>query len=305
MYGDIDYKPHVSRRVRDFYSMPKIPLNEREATMSTNAISRFFLVLTFFIVILACSEAAIGGEAPRVSTDKESYSILEAIKVSFFNAPGRDDDWICIVPAGSPDTEAGDYQYMPRGLGQGFIMFGPRSAGKYEVRAYYNYSSKGYVVSARYPFSVGSSPEAEAVIAQTMERKIDPNNPLEANLPPGNGLVYIFREALYVSSTYEVQVITNGKPVVVMRDSSYYPYSVPAGVVQFTTGGVYNIIEKKIEEGVNFRVGETKITVKPGFVYYLRLKVLPMFLSWNMYLDHMPHQEGANLIKSYELNLLK
>jgi hypothetical protein len=34
---------------------------------------------------------------------------------------------------------------MPRGLGQGFIMFGPRSAGKYEVRAYYNYNSKGWV----------------------------------------------------------------------------------------------------------------------------------------------------------------
>jgi len=274
--------------------------------MSTNPTSRFFLRLAVFIVILlTISQAAIGGEAPRVSTDKENYSILEAIKVSFFNAPGRDDDWICIVPAGSPDTEAGDYQYMPRGLGQGFIMFGPRSAGKYEVRAYYNYSSKGYVVSARYPFSVGSSPEAEAVIAQTLERKIDPSNPLEATLPPGNGLVYIFREALYVTSTYEVQVIANGKPVVAMRDSSYYAYSVPAEVVQFTTGGVYNIIEKKIEEGVNFRVGEAKITVKPGYVYYLRLKVIPLFVSWNMYLDHVAHQEGANLIKSYDLNLLK
>ena len=274
--------------------------------MSTNPTSRFFLRLAVFIVILlTISQAAIGGEAPRVSTDKENYSILEAIKVSFFNAPGRDDDWICIVPAGSPDTEAGDYQYMPRGLGQGFIMFGPRSAGKYEVRAYYNYSSKGYVVSARYPFSVVSSPEAEAVIAQTMERKIDPSIPFEATLPPGNGLVYIFREALFVSSTYEVQVIANGKPVVAMRDSSYYAYSVPAEVVQFTTGGVYNIIEKKIEEGVNFRVGEAKITVKPGYVYYLRLKVIPLFVSWNMYLDHVAHQEGANLIKSYDLNLLK
>jgi hypothetical protein len=273
--------------------------------MNTNAISRSFLGLIFFIVILTLGGAAIGGEAPRVSTDKEIYSIVEAIKVSFFNAPGRDDDWICIVPAGSPDTESGDYQYMPRGLGQGFIMFGPRSAGKYEVRAYYNYNSKGYVVSARYPFSVVSSPEAEAVIAQTMERKIDPNNPLEATLPPGNGLVYIFREALFVSSNYEVQVIANGKPVVAMRDSSYYAYSVPAEVVQFTTGGLYNIIQKKIEEGVNFRVGEAKITVKPGYVYYLRLKVHPMFVSWNISLDHMPHQEGTNLIKSYDLNQLK
>ena len=273
--------------------------------MRTDLISRFFLGLIFFIVILTLGGSAFGGEATRVATDKEIYNVDEAIKVSFFNAPGRDDDWICIVPAGSPDTEVGDYQYMPRGLGQGFLMFGPRSSGKYEVRAYYNYSSRGYVVSARYPFSVVSTPEVEAAKAQTMERKLDPNNPLEANLPPGNGLVYIFREALFVSSTYEIQLIANGKPVVGMRDSSYYAYSVPAGVVQFTTGGVYNIIEKKIEEGVNFRVGEAKIAVTPGYVYYLRLKVLPMFLFWNIYLDHMPHQEGANLIKSYDLNQLK
>ena len=43
---------------------------------------------------------------------------------------------------------------MPKGLGQGFLIFDPPSPGKYEARAYYNYSRNGYVVSGRYAFSV-------------------------------------------------------------------------------------------------------------------------------------------------------
>jgi TolB-like protein len=39
-------------------------------------------------------------------------------------------------------------------LGQGVLTFDSPSPGKYEVRAYYNYSRNGYVVSGRYGFSV-------------------------------------------------------------------------------------------------------------------------------------------------------
>jgi len=110
------------------------------------------------------------------------------IRVYFSNAPGNGRDWICIVPAGSPDTDGGDYKYMPRGLGKGSLIFDPRSPGKYEVRAYYNYSRKGYVVSGRHAFSVVSNPITEEAadkeaFVQRME-PIDPSNSLEDNLPP-------------------------------------------------------------------------------------------------------------------------
>lgn len=95
------------------------------------------------------------GSASILNTDKDTYSYGEKIKVSFFNSPGNEGDWICIVPAGTPDTEAGDYKYMPKGLGQGSLIFDPASSGKYEARAYYNYSRNGYVVSGRHAFSVG------------------------------------------------------------------------------------------------------------------------------------------------------
>jgi hypothetical protein len=109
------------------------------------------IIVTFFF-----QPSPVGG-APIVNTDKDIYNSGEMIKVNFSNAPGHTRDWICIVPVGSPDTEGGDYKHMPNGLSQGVLTFDPRSPGKYEVRAYYNYSRNGYVVSARYGFSVGVS----------------------------------------------------------------------------------------------------------------------------------------------------
>jgi hypothetical protein len=134
-------------------------------------------MLTFFSNLSFVEGASV------VRTDKEIYNQSEAIRIYFANAPGNDSDWMCIVHAGSPDTEAGDYKYMPRGLGQGFLIFDPRSPGEYEVRAYYNYRRTGYVVSGRHAFSVVSDPINEEVLSQ-YEEPIEPNNFLEANLPP-------------------------------------------------------------------------------------------------------------------------
>ena len=106
------------------------------------------IIMSFF-----CKPNSVEG-ASVVWTDKDIYNQGEVIRVNFTNAPGNQNDWICIVPAGSPDTEGGDYKYIPAGLRQGVLIFSPPSPGQYEVRAYYNYSRNGYVVSGRYAFSV-------------------------------------------------------------------------------------------------------------------------------------------------------
>jgi hypothetical protein len=247
------------------------------------------------LIILTCCETAISGDAPRVISDKDIYNNGESIRVSFFNAPGSSNDWICIVPAGTPDTDSGDYKYVPNGLSQGSLIFDRRSPGKYEVRAYYNYRHKTYLVSARYPFSVEKSTEGEAVMA----REVDPQNPIEANLPPENGLVYIFREPLSWSSSSEVQIKANEKPSVFIINSSYFPFPIAAGDVKFTRGETNTMVQ--ITPG---RECEATINVKPGYVYYLRLQVIhnPFLL---LILDQVPHQEGANFIKNNKLNLLK
>ncbi len=111
----------------------------------------FFLVAmgVLFSGSILC-HASLG----EVKTDKEVYQGGETIKVTYSGASGLDSDWICIVPAASPETDAGNYKYLLRGSNVGTLTFDPPVPGKYEVRAYYNYHKVGYVVAARAAFSV-------------------------------------------------------------------------------------------------------------------------------------------------------
>ncbi len=264
-------------------------------------INKIFTIVLSIIIIFFCQPSAVMGDT-TVSADKDTYNYGEMINVNFSNAPGIDGDWICIVPAGSPDTEAGDYKYMPKGMSQGSLTFDAPNPGKYEARAYYNYSRKGYVVTARYPFLVKSGPDDAGIMAQRMERERDPNKVIEANLPPGKGLVYIFREALFASYGFEVPVYADGKPLAVMLNSSYIPVIVPAGDINFSASKLKG--DNLREDIESIRKCEITVTVKPGYVYYLRLRVIP-FPLWGLFLDQVPHQEGANIIESYKLTLLK
>lgn len=137
----------------------------------------FLIIVTFF-----CTPGPVEA-ASEVRTDKDIYHQGETIRVHFTNAPGNDSDWMCIVRAGSPDTDPGNYKYMPGGLDQGFLIFDAPSPGKYEVRAYYNYRRNGYVVSGRYPFSVVGDSVKEEELAQHAE-PVEPDDSLEADLPP-------------------------------------------------------------------------------------------------------------------------
>lgn len=95
--------------------------------MRKDEISMIFLrrkpvqsILIVVLVIFWCSSAineAMADVVAQVKTDKDTYLPGEKIRVNFFGSPGHPSDWVCIAPAGSPDTEAGDCQYVPRGLG--------------------------------------------------------------------------------------------------------------------------------------------------------------------------------------------
>lgn len=264
-------------------------------------IGRIVAIVILIIVAFFCQTAA-AASVPIISADKEIYNFGEMIKINFLNAPGKDSDWICIAPAETPDTEGGDYKYMPKGSSQGAIVFNPpQKPGRYEARAYYDYGRNGYVVSGRSVFTVVSSPDQDRAIAERMERKIDPSNPLEANIPLDKGLVYIFREALFVSWGFDVPIKVDGKLIATLSNSSYSPLSIPGGDVTFSASHVRNNQGEMIESP---RVGEVTIKVRPGYVYYLKLRVVPLPI-WVLFLDQVPHAEGANIIDSYKLTLLK
>lgn len=268
----------------------------RIITMRIRPILRVVLLIAFLFL---CQPIPINGTT-IVSTDKESYNRGEIIRVDFFNAPGNEGDWICIVPAGSPDTEGGDYKYMTKGVAQGSLVFSPPMPGKYEARAYYNYHRNGYVVSGRYSFTVLDGPGQEAFDAHLMERKTNPANELEAKLPPDKGMVYIFREAFYVAGAYDVQVKGNGSPITFMVDSSYFIYPVSAGDVKFSSGIIRTGFQGSELDSGSVRASEITVKIKPGYVYYIKLRVVPMPL-WAVFLDQVPHQEGANIIQGYKL----
>jgi hypothetical protein len=99
----------------------------------------------------------VAGGNPLIVTDKDIYNYGEKIRVHYYNAPGYARDWICIVPAGSRNTTVGNYQYIPR-VGRGIMIYKSPRPGRYEARAYYNYSPGGYVVTARYGFTVVDRP---------------------------------------------------------------------------------------------------------------------------------------------------
>ena len=100
-------------------------------------------------------QGTVAGGRPFIATDKDVYYSGEKIRVHYYNAPGYSRDWICIVPAGSRHTVAGNYQYIPR-RGRGVLTFSAPRPGRYEVRAYYSYSPSQYKISARHSFTVQS-----------------------------------------------------------------------------------------------------------------------------------------------------
>jgi hypothetical protein len=109
--------------------------------------------MIILIILAFCYQTAIAGGKPLIETDKKIYNYGEKIRVHFYNAPGYAGDWICIVPAGSRDTIAGNYQHIHR-RGQGVLIFKSPRPGRYEARAYYSYSPSRYTVSARYGFTI-------------------------------------------------------------------------------------------------------------------------------------------------------
>ena len=127
--------------------------------------------IIILLMVAFWHQSATADVAAQVKTDKDIYSAGETIRAKFFNAPGNQRDWICIVAAGSPDNDAGDYKYMPNGVSEGVLTFDAPPPGKYEVRAFYNYNRNGYVVSARYSFSVvdRTSPAKPIAVAEEIK----------------------------------------------------------------------------------------------------------------------------------------
>jgi len=262
------------------------------------------------MIALAVSGAGQArAQEARVTTDKDVYRFGETIKVSFSGATGLERDWICVVPANAPDDEGGDYQHLPKDASQGTLTFTAGEPGKYQVRAYYHYDAKGYVVAARSAFSVESSPEyekAKADEAAKFERPVNSANPQEASIGKDQGLVYVFRRSSAPSNRVEAEIKMDGKVIAVMPHSTYIAVPVAAGDVRFATGALttYNNQPNRKEEVWTLQYGEAALKIRAGHVYYLQL-VTYYRGGYGAVLELLPHREGADIVSQDGLTILK
>lgn len=85
--------------------------------------------------------------AVRLETDRQVYSTSEEITLNYSGMPGNDTDWITIVPEGSPETAFAFWTYT-HGATDGQIKIPPQRAGRYEIRAFFDYPEGGYQIRA-------------------------------------------------------------------------------------------------------------------------------------------------------------
>ena len=87
-----------------------------------------------------------------LNTNKSNYNVNEPIKVLYHGMPGnRSDEWITIVPAGTPTSVYDQWTYL-KGKTEGTLDFKGLPPGTYEVRAFY--SATDDTVRAQHTFTV-------------------------------------------------------------------------------------------------------------------------------------------------------
>lgn len=85
----------------------------------------------------------------RVVTDKAAYHPGEEVPVRFEYLSGHEQDWLTIVPKGTPADEYGEVFYT-KGANRGVHVFqGLPETGDYEIRVYHDWPLGGYEIKAR------------------------------------------------------------------------------------------------------------------------------------------------------------
>jgi hypothetical protein len=168
-----------SSSIRKFYE-------KRRKMITKNSFKSSRCILVFLIIITTMLGAGSLLAEPRVSTDKNNYEPNEKILVHFSGAPGSNRDWICIAPAKAKDDTVGAYDYIPSGHSKGTLTLKAPAPGRYEVRAYYNYREKGYVVSARHEFVVSHEPSPTTASKPPKKKKSRPQRSSSAPHAPGD-----------------------------------------------------------------------------------------------------------------------
>lgn len=93
-------------------------------------------------------DEGISSKTFTIIINKTIFFRNEGITINYSGLPGNQQDWITLVPAGTPDDTYGDWFYT-YGQKSGSYTFKPQPPGDYELRVYFNWPDGGYVVQKR------------------------------------------------------------------------------------------------------------------------------------------------------------
>ncbi|HMK64190.1 MAG TPA: hypothetical protein VK564_00250 [Thermodesulfobacteriota bacterium] len=207
-----------------------------------------------------------------MSTDKEAYEPNGKIQVHFSGAPGHNSDWITIVPAKSKDDTVGDYDYTPHGQSQGTLTFNaPPSPGEYEARAYYNYRQKGYVVSARHAFMVGSKPPPQPITPEPPKKNhsrppllAEPKVLSDKEAYEPNEKIRVFFSGAPGSNGDWITIVSDKAKDDTTGDNAYIPDGQSQGILTFKAPPVPG--EYEIRAFYNYRQKGYVVSARHAFV---------------------------------------
>lgn len=89
-----------------------------------------------------------------VVSSKDIYATGEAVDIYYGGLPGNANDWVSVVPAGTPDDQYDNNWTYTNGQTDGVFSVTGLADGNYEARVYI---AGAYVVDQRYAFTVGGA----------------------------------------------------------------------------------------------------------------------------------------------------
>jgi len=113
-------------------------------------------LMALILILAAISSRAAAEVSFMLAADQ--VGVGAPVKVTFSEALPKAGEkyWLTVIPAGSPDSEWGQWQYVTAGT-KSLDLNAPDRPGAYEVRLHTRYPDKPYNVVCRRPLAVGGA----------------------------------------------------------------------------------------------------------------------------------------------------
>jgi hypothetical protein len=137
-------------------------------------ISLMLLISITILLSQACQKQQSTGKKIHLGMSTDSVVANKPFEVAWVNTPGNQQDWITLVPVGTPDNRWGQWTYLKNRTAGSYKFSAPKS-GDYEVRLYYDWPAGGFEVIERLRVSVsGPEPQVMKPPQKVIDRPSEP-----------------------------------------------------------------------------------------------------------------------------------